>query len=105
MQRLLEVTWDVHGATLLLIVPYAGNCQEGEAGEITDPHKIFSNEPWPGTLGLAGKSPLAEHSSVQLEAICGWKWWCQGASSAPSPLALGLPLGEKMYNASVLKND
>lgn len=62
VQRLLEVTWDVHGAMLLLIVPCARSCQEGEPGEIADPHKTFSDEPWPGTLGLAGKSPLAEHA-------------------------------------------
>lgn len=42
---------------------------------------------------------------------CSWKLsvvgngGAGGTSSAPSPLALGLPLGEKMYNASVLKND
>lgn len=94
----------MHGTMLLLVAHHAGNSQEAEPGEITDPHKTFSDEPWAGTLGLAGKSPLAEHVSVQLEALCGCRWWCQGASSAPSPLALGLPLGEKMYNASVLKN-
>lgn len=85
MQRLLEVTWDVHGAMLLLVDPCGGNCQEREPGEITDPHKTFSDEPWPGIPGLAGKSPLAEHASVQLEAMCGWKWWCQGGFQCPLP--------------------
>lgn len=34
-------------------------------------------------LGLAGKSPLAERISVQLEALCGWKWWCRGGFQCP----------------------
>lgn len=44
VQRLLEVTWDVHGAILLLVVPCAGSCQEGEPGEIADPrHSVMSH--------------------------------------------------------------
>lgn len=64
-------------------------------GEIHDPPRVFGDVPWAETLGLAGKSPLAECASVQLEALCGWKWWCRGGSWCPPPLAPGLCLARK----------
>lgn len=90
---------------LLLVAPRAGNRQEGEPGEITDPHKTFSNEPWPRTLGLGWEKPFsrtcfgAVGSCLWLEVVV------PGGFQCLLPSGTQLPLGEKMYNASVLKND
>lgn len=92
---------------LPLAGPRDGSSREAEPGGgqsvIPHPLKLFDDVPYVDSLGLAGKSTLVECALVH---AVDWKWWCQsGAPSAPSHPAPGLLLSEKMYNASVLKND
>lgn len=62
----LEVTWDVCVeqccSWLLPMLEILGKQS-----------LTFGDVPWAETLGLAGKSPLAECALMQLEALRSWK--------------------------------